>query len=167
MCLPATSFLRSKISEIEELHRSKAAHFKPSAGLSRSTSCSHASKLVVGALCTVFLTVPALAAELAPKGNYVSTDITCAQFNAGEGNSMSLIAVDGLRFSSGKAYCDMQPTTKPNVYRAVCRAFPLPGASAPSADVIEFEGEKTFKWVPPDTVEIDDGRQFKLCEVTP
>ena len=112
-------------------------------------------------------TVPALAAELAPKGAYVSTEITCAQFNAGDGNAMSLIEIDGMRLSSGKAYCDLTTTSKSNVYRAVCRAYPLPGATASSADIIEFEGEKIFKWIPPVTIEIDGGRQFKRCEITP
>ena len=65
-------------------------------------------------LAGVFLaecgTVPALAAELAPKGAYVSTEITCAQFNAGNGNAMSLIEIDGMRLSSRKAYCDLTTT---------------------------------------------------------
>lgn len=111
--------------------------------------------------------LPARAAELAPKGAYVSTDITCEQFNAGQGNSMSLIQIDGMRFSSGKAYCDMTPTAKVGVFQATCRAYPLPGETASSNDFIEFEGEKTFKLVAPDTIETDSNGQYKLCEVKP
>ena len=71
----------------------------------------------------VAIGLPAWAAELAPKGAYVTTEITCAQFNAGDGNSMSLIEIDGMRFSSGKAYCDMRPTAKAGVYHATCRSI--------------------------------------------
>ncbi len=115
----------------------------------------------------VAMGLPAWAAELAPKGAYVTTEITCAQFNAGDGNSMSLIEVDGMRFSSGKAYCDMKPTAKAGVYHATCRSYPLPGETASPNDIIEFEGEKTFKLVAPDTIETDTNGQFKLCELKP
>ena len=131
------------------------------------TNRGSALLFLAGAFLAECGTVPALAAELAPKGAYVSTEITCAQFNAGDGNAMSLIEIDGMRLNSGKAYCDLTTTSKSNVYRAVCRAYPLPGATASSADIIEFEGEKIFKWIPPITIEIDGGRQFKRCEITP
>ena len=115
----------------------------------------------------VAIGLPAWAAELAPKGAYVTTEISCAQFNAGDGNSMSLIEIDGMRFSSGKAYCDMRPTAKAGVYHATCRSFPLPGETASTNDMIEFEGEKTFRLVAPDTIETDGNGQFKFCEIKP